>query len=158
MNAALVGAGCLAICLILAIWVVPVVGYNTEERFAPQQPIPFSHKHHVEGLGLQCQYCHTTVEESNYARLTEAIGNPWPTRRRGDRSELQLERVATRQPNRKGTQHLLARTLDQLRAAGIPRADGAQMDGRGEPKLEKSVGAASEGQKACSKHSDQISL
>ena len=29
----------------------------------------------------------------------------------------------------------MARTLDQLRAAGIPRADGAQMDGRGEPKF-----------------------
>ena len=29
----------------------------------------------------------------------------------------------------------MARTIDQLRAAGIPRADGAQMDGRGEPKF-----------------------
>src|ERR1700678_1456734 len=33
------------------------------------QPIPFSHKHHVEGLGLQCQYCHTTVEVSSYAGI-----------------------------------------------------------------------------------------
>ena len=32
-------------------------------------------------------------------RLTEAIGNAWPTRGR-DRSELQLERVGTRQPGR----------------------------------------------------------
>jgi hypothetical protein len=64
-------------------------------------------------------------------RLTEAIGNAWPTRRRGDPSELQLKRVGARQPNRKGTQHLVARTLDQLRAVEIPRADGAQMDGRG---------------------------
>ena len=31
----------------------------------PDQPIPFSHKHHVEGLGLQCQYCHTSVEKSS---------------------------------------------------------------------------------------------
>ncbi|HET7104950.1 MAG TPA: cytochrome c3 family protein, partial [Terracidiphilus sp.] len=33
------------------------------------QPVPFSHKHHVQGLGLQCQYCHTTVEESSYAGI-----------------------------------------------------------------------------------------
>jgi len=33
------------------------------------QPIPFSHKHHVEGLGLQCQYCHTSVEQSSYAGI-----------------------------------------------------------------------------------------
>ena len=26
------------------------------------QPVPFSHKHHVGGLGIDCRYCHTTVE------------------------------------------------------------------------------------------------
>jgi hypothetical protein len=35
----------------------------------PDQPVPFSHKHHVEGLGLQCQYCHTSVEKSSYAGI-----------------------------------------------------------------------------------------
>jgi hypothetical protein len=69
MNAALIGAGCLAVCLILAIWVVPVIGYNTQERFTPEQPIPFSHKHHVSGLGLDCRYCHTTVEKSSSAGM-----------------------------------------------------------------------------------------
>src|SRR6516165_11509813 len=34
-----------------------------------EQPVPFSHKHHVQGLGLQCQYCHTTVEKSSYAGI-----------------------------------------------------------------------------------------
>jgi hypothetical protein len=33
------------------------------------QPVPFSHKHHVQGLGLQCQYCHVTVEKSSYAGI-----------------------------------------------------------------------------------------
>jgi hypothetical protein len=28
------------------------------------QPVPFSHKHHVGELGLDCRYCHTTVETS----------------------------------------------------------------------------------------------
>ena len=64
MNAALIGTTCVGIALLLAIWVVPVIGYNTQERFAPQQPIPFSHKHHVSGLGIDCRYCHTTVEKS----------------------------------------------------------------------------------------------
>ncbi len=41
----------------------------TRQGQRPDQPIPFSHKHHVEGLGLQCQYCHTTVEKSSYAGI-----------------------------------------------------------------------------------------
>ena len=31
--------------------------------------MPFSHKHHSEGLGLQCQYCHTQVEKAAYAGI-----------------------------------------------------------------------------------------
>lgn len=27
------------------------------------QPVPFSHEHHVSGLGIDCRYCHTSVEE-----------------------------------------------------------------------------------------------
>jgi len=41
----------------------------TRQGQRPDQPVPFSHKHHVEGLGLQCQYCHTTVERSSYAGI-----------------------------------------------------------------------------------------
>jgi len=31
---------------------------------AVEQPVPFSHEHHVGQLGLDCRYCHTTVETS----------------------------------------------------------------------------------------------
>ena len=31
------------------------------------QPVPFSHQHHVKGLGLDCRYCHTSVESSHFA-------------------------------------------------------------------------------------------
>lgn len=41
----------------------------TRQGVRPDQPVPFSHKHHVQGLGLQCQYCHTTVEKSSYAGI-----------------------------------------------------------------------------------------
>lgn len=33
------------------------------------QPVPFSHKHHVKGMGIDCRYCHTTVEESAFAGI-----------------------------------------------------------------------------------------
>ncbi|HEU5016907.1 MAG TPA: cytochrome c3 family protein [Pseudolabrys sp.] len=69
VSTALIGTVILGAFLLLAIWVVPVVGYNTEERYAPEQPIPFSHKHHVSGLGLDCRYCHTTVEETSTAGM-----------------------------------------------------------------------------------------
>ncbi len=41
----------------------------TRQGQRPDQPIPFSHKHHVEGLGLQCQYCHTQVEKAAYSGI-----------------------------------------------------------------------------------------
>ena len=34
-----------------------------------QQPVPFSHQHHVGGLGIDCRYCHTGVEQSAFAGL-----------------------------------------------------------------------------------------
>jgi hypothetical protein len=33
------------------------------------QPIPFSHERHVAGNGIDCRYCHTSVEESNFAGI-----------------------------------------------------------------------------------------
>src|SRR3954467_10787230 len=33
------------------------------------QPVPFSHEHHVGGLGIDCRYCHTSVEPSNFAGI-----------------------------------------------------------------------------------------
>jgi hypothetical protein len=33
------------------------------------QPIPFSHKHHVGDDGIDCRYCHTSVEKSGFAGM-----------------------------------------------------------------------------------------
>jgi ferredoxin len=41
----------------------------TRQGQRAEQPVPFSHKHHVQGLGLQCQYCHVSVEKSGYAGI-----------------------------------------------------------------------------------------
>jgi hypothetical protein len=34
-----------------------------------QQPIPFSHKHHAGDDGIDCRYCHTSVEKSAFAGM-----------------------------------------------------------------------------------------
>jgi hypothetical protein len=31
--------------------------------------MPFSHQHHVTGLGIDCRYCHTSVETSSFAGI-----------------------------------------------------------------------------------------
>jgi hypothetical protein len=41
----------------------------TQVGYAPEQPVPFSHQVHVGQLGMDCQYCHTQVEESRYANI-----------------------------------------------------------------------------------------
>ena len=43
--------------------------YATDVGVAHKQPVPFSHEHHVRGLGIDCRYCHTSVEESSFAGL-----------------------------------------------------------------------------------------
>ena len=43
--------------------------YTTDVQVAKKQPVPFSHKHHVAGVGLDCRYCHTSVEESSFANI-----------------------------------------------------------------------------------------
>jgi len=43
--------------------------YVTQVGVAREQPVPFSHKHHVKQLGIDCRYCHTSVEESRFAGI-----------------------------------------------------------------------------------------
>jgi hypothetical protein len=43
--------------------------WNTREGVPRDQPVPFSHKHHVAGIGIDCRYCHTTVETSSFANI-----------------------------------------------------------------------------------------
>ncbi|MDP9174042.1 MAG: cytochrome c family protein [Planctomycetota bacterium] len=43
--------------------------YVTNEGVVRDQPVPFSHEHHVRGLGLDCRYCHTSVSTSQFAGM-----------------------------------------------------------------------------------------
>jgi hypothetical protein len=43
--------------------------YVTYAGVARPQPVPFSHQHHVAGLGIDCRYCHTSVETSSFAGI-----------------------------------------------------------------------------------------
>lgn len=43
--------------------------YVTQAFIAREQPVQFSHKHHVGDDGIDCRYCHTTVEQTASAGL-----------------------------------------------------------------------------------------
>ena len=43
--------------------------YVTYAGVRKPQPVPFSHQHHVTGLGIDCRYCHTSVETSSFAGI-----------------------------------------------------------------------------------------
>jgi hypothetical protein len=43
--------------------------YGTGQGVIHVQPVPFSHRHHVGDLGIDCRYCHTAVEHSPYAGM-----------------------------------------------------------------------------------------
>jgi hypothetical protein len=43
--------------------------YSTGQDLVRQQPVPFSHQHHVGGLGIDCRYCHTSVEKARFAGM-----------------------------------------------------------------------------------------
>lgn len=48
------------------------VGWNplsTNAKMVRVQPVPFSHAHHVGDLGIDCRYCHATVETSAFAGM-----------------------------------------------------------------------------------------
>ena len=43
--------------------------YVTYQHVARPQPAPFSHEHHVAAIGIDCRYCHTSVENSSFAGI-----------------------------------------------------------------------------------------
>ena len=50
-------------------WGYPRTDYARRVGFTIDQPVPFSHQHHVAGLGIQCLQCHSSVEVSAKAGM-----------------------------------------------------------------------------------------
>ena len=58
--------------LLAAVWAVAEVNrssWNTGQWVERQQPVQFSHKHHSGDDGIDCRYCHTSVEYSSNAGM-----------------------------------------------------------------------------------------
>ena len=53
-------------------WALSVLArspYATNVGITREQPVPFSHHHHVTELGIDCRFCHTSVEDSAFAGI-----------------------------------------------------------------------------------------
>jgi hypothetical protein len=57
--------GIVGVPTLLMIWVR--TPYLTERTKPLDQPVEFDHRHHVNDNGMDCRYCHYTVERSPYA-------------------------------------------------------------------------------------------
>jgi len=68
-RATIYGAVFLVAALLWAILELQRSPYITYAKVARPQPVPFSHQHHVAGLGIDCRYCHTSVETSSFAGI-----------------------------------------------------------------------------------------
>jgi hypothetical protein len=58
--------------LVAVVWVAAAMyrsGYSTNVNVPVEQHVPFSHEHHVNGLGIACAYCHTSAEQSSFAGI-----------------------------------------------------------------------------------------
>ena len=57
------------VVIVLVAYLMDRATFVTREHQPMAQPVPFSHKHHNAGLGIDCRYCHTTVETSAFAGM-----------------------------------------------------------------------------------------
>lgn len=58
--------------LVGAVWALTKIfssPYYTRQNIIEPQPVMFSHKHHVADDGIDCRYCHATVEKLAYAGM-----------------------------------------------------------------------------------------
>ena len=64
---------------IVPVYVIGIVYYagspqTTDVGYSPTQPVPYSHALHAGELGIDCRYCHTTVEEAAFAGRPAHLG------------------------------------------------------------------------------------
>jgi len=68
-RAGVFGGLILLAVLVAVIAMVNRSDYVTQVGVTRDQPVPFSHKHHVADDGIDCRYCHTSVEEGPFAGI-----------------------------------------------------------------------------------------
>src|ERR1700687_6453571 len=71
-SLARVSIAAVGITLVSVVWAAYQINdgaFVTDVNVARDQPVPFSHKHHVSDDGIDCRYCHTSVETSSFAGL-----------------------------------------------------------------------------------------
>jgi len=59
------------------VYLIALVAYGVSPEairigYQPVQPLPYSHAVHVGELGMDCRYCHNTVERANHAAVPAA--------------------------------------------------------------------------------------
>lgn len=59
------------------VYLVALVAYGVTPQaltigYQPEQPVPYSHALHAGELGMDCRYCHTTVERAGEAAIPPA--------------------------------------------------------------------------------------
>jgi hypothetical protein len=62
----------LAVLLLGLLWMVLTLQRSdvvTQANQFVEQPVQFSHQHHAGGIGIECRYCHTSVEVSPSAGI-----------------------------------------------------------------------------------------
>jgi hypothetical protein len=68
-RVSLFGGVAVILVLVATLAAIDRSSYVTEVGVARSQPVQFSHKHHVSDDGIDCRYCHTSVEESSFAGI-----------------------------------------------------------------------------------------
>src|SRR5512143_134433 len=68
-RVSLAGAGVLIVGGLLVPYIAYDSPYFNHVGEARPQPVQFSHKHHVGDDGIDCRYCHTSVETSAFAGI-----------------------------------------------------------------------------------------
>ena len=68
-RALILGTPVVLALVVTALYAAEWSPWATREYAPIDQPVPFSHKHHVGQLGIDCRYCHVGVEKSAYAGL-----------------------------------------------------------------------------------------
>jgi hypothetical protein len=64
--------GKLTLIILTVGFIYYLYGVNPKyQGYAPDQPIPFSHKIHAGEVGIDCKFCHYSVERSNHASVPD---------------------------------------------------------------------------------------